>query len=59
MVNKKNIWKVIVIIVLLISLSLFIVKEINQKKDYNDCKMKKEACIYTLNESLKGWYQCI
>lgn len=57
--NKKNIWKIIVIIVLLLSISLFIIKESKQKRDYNDCVVEKELCMYTLNESLKGWYQCI
>ena len=57
--NKKNIWKTIAIIVLLLAISLFIVKEVNQKRDYNDCEIKKELCNYALNESLKGWHQCI
>ena len=57
--NKKNIWKIIAIVVLLLSISLFIIKEVNQKRDYNDCEIKKELCNYALNESLKGWYQCI
>ena len=59
MINKKNILKIIAIIILILASSLFIIKEINQKKDYNDCEVKKELCNYALNESLKGWSQCV
>ncbi len=60
--NKTIGWKVIAILFLLLAFIFFMKGEYDKKQlheDYSDCITKKNVCTNVLNETLKGWKECI
>lgn len=69
--NKNILWKIIAILFFVLAIVFFVKGEYDKKQiveeyennqiyeDYSDCEIKKNVCTYVLNETLKGWRECI
>lgn len=64
--TKFNYWKIIAILFFLFGVVLFFYSEAQNKeilnsidKECGECVLKKEVCIFTLNQTLISWKECL